>query len=66
MKKATYEIEKGYLGNNLKVYKPNRLQRLLSSIETVNFFELGWIAIISSVVSLVLSTVGAIFVRPYK
>lgn len=59
MKKATYEIEKGYLGNNLKVYKPNRLQRLLSSIETVNFFELGWIAIISSVVSLVLSTVGA-------
>lgn len=59
MKKATYEIEKGYLGNNLKVYKSSRFQRFLSSMESVDFLELGWLAAISSVVSLVLSTVGA-------
>lgn len=59
MKKTMYEIEKGYWGSNLKVYKSNRFQRLLSSMESVDFFELGGLSIISSIVSFVLFTVGA-------
>lgn len=59
MKNTTYEIEKGYWGNNVKVYKSSKFQRFLSSIETVDFFELRGLGIISSLVSFVLFTVGA-------
>ena len=58
MKKTTYEIEKEYWGNNVKVYKSSRLQRFLSSIETVDFFDLEGLAILSSMVSLTLCIVG--------
>lgn len=58
MKKTTYEIEKEYWGDNFKVYKSSRFQQFLSSIETVDFFELGGLGIISSLVSLVLFIVG--------
>lgn len=58
MKKTTYEIEKEYWGNNVKVYKSSRLQRFLSSIETVDFFDLEGHAILSSMVSSTLCIVG--------
>ena len=60
MKKAMYEIEKEYWGNNVKVYNPNRFQRFLSSIETVDFFELRGLAFLSSIVSLILC-IGGVF-----
>lgn len=59
MKTTTYEIEKEYWGNNVKVYKSSRFQRFLSSIETVDFFELGGLGIISALVSFILFNVGA-------
>ena len=60
MKKAMYEIEKEYWGNNVKVYNPNRFQRFLYSIETVDFLELEGLAFLSSVVSLILC-IGGVF-----
>lgn len=60
MKKAMYEIEKEYWGNNVKVYKPSRFQRFLSSIETVDFFDIEGLAILSFMVSLILC-IGGVF-----
>lgn len=60
MKSTRYEIEKEFWKPNFKVYKTTRLQRLLFSMKSVDFFEFGSQVLTVSLTFLAISIMGAL------